>query len=192
MFSVCFALYHLPLAAIGYARGICAALGLIVLILDFRRFVRRYKTAGLLHSEILVAPGISARGKFAGAGIREILLSLSREKTALENRMQSRYTDLIDYYTVWAHQIKTPIASLYLTLQNDGSRLQPRADTRAAAHRAVCGNGACYLRLDSDTTDYVIRSCDLDTILRQAVRKFAQRFIYRKIRLVFQPTGLLC
>ena len=34
----------------------------------------------------------------------------------------------------------------------------------------------CYLRLDSDTTDFVIRTYDLDGILRAAIRKFALLF----------------
>lgn len=46
-----------------------------------------------------------------------------------------------------------------------------------------------YLRLDSDSTDYVLREYPLDGILRQAVRKFARMFILKKITLDFQETG---
>ncbi len=46
-----------------------------------------------------------------------------------------------------------------------------------------------YLRLDSDSTDYVLRDCQLDEILRQAVRKLAKMFILKKITLDFQETG---
>lgn len=45
----------------------------------------------------------------------------------------------------------------------------------------------CYLRLDSDTTDYIIREYDLDGIVKQAVKKFASGFIGRKISLNYQP-----
>ena len=41
-----------------------------------------------------------------------------------------------------------------------------------------------YLRLDSESTDYVLRDTDLDGLLRQAVRKFARMFILKKITLV--------
>ena len=37
-----------------------------------------------------------------------------------------------------------------------------------------------YLRLDSESTDYVLRDTDLDGLLRQAVRKFARMFILKK------------
>ena len=46
-----------------------------------------------------------------------------------------------------------------------------------------------YLRLDSDSTAYVLREYPLDDILRQAVRKFAKMFILKKITLDFQETG---
>ena len=45
----------------------------------------------------------------------------------------------------------------------------------------------CYLRLDSESSDYVIREYDVDDIVRQAVRKYANQFIRRKIRLVYEP-----
>ena len=44
-----------------------------------------------------------------------------------------------------------------------------------------------FLRLDSDSTDYVIREYDLDGIVRGAVKKFAGEFIGRKLRLDYQP-----
>ena len=45
----------------------------------------------------------------------------------------------------------------------------------------------CYLRLDSDSTDYLFVQCDLDSIVRQAVRRFSAQFIHRKIRLEYEP-----
>lgn len=45
----------------------------------------------------------------------------------------------------------------------------------------------CYLRLDSDFTDYLFAKYDLDNIVRQAVRRFSSQFIHRKIRLEYEP-----
>ena len=47
-----------------------------------------------------------------------------------------------------------------------------------------------YLRLGSDSTDYVIRDHDLDSILRQAARKYATLFIRGKVSLELRPTNL--
>lgn len=44
-----------------------------------------------------------------------------------------------------------------------------------------------YLRLDSTSTDFVIGKFDLDSIIKQAVHRYAPQFIGKKIRLVYSP-----
>ena len=46
-----------------------------------------------------------------------------------------------------------------------------------------------FIRLDSDSTDYVIKEYDLDSIIRQSVKRFAGEFIERKISLVYEPVN---
>jgi len=47
-----------------------------------------------------------------------------------------------------------------------------------------------FLRLNSESTDYVIREYDLDSIIRQVVKKFAGEFISRKLKLVYEPLNV--
>ena len=44
-----------------------------------------------------------------------------------------------------------------------------------------------FLRLGSDSTDYVIKSYDLDSIVRPAVKQFAGEFISKKLALRYEP-----
>ena len=44
-----------------------------------------------------------------------------------------------------------------------------------------------FLRLDSESTDYLIKEYDLDCIVKQAVKKFSGEFIDRKLSLDYQP-----
>ena len=48
----------------------------------------------------------------------------------------------------------------------------------------------CYLRLDSNSSDYVIREYDIDGIVRQGIKKFASQFIRKKIKLDYRPSDL--
>ena len=45
----------------------------------------------------------------------------------------------------------------------------------------------CSLRLDADSTDYMLRAYELDGIVRQAVRRYAGQFIQKKIKLEYEP-----
>lgn len=47
-----------------------------------------------------------------------------------------------------------------------------------------------YLRLESPSSDYVIRNYALDDIVRQVVRKYASQFIRRKLRLEYTPLNV--
>ena len=44
-----------------------------------------------------------------------------------------------------------------------------------------------YLRLEEGGSDYVIRPCSVDEVVRAAVRRFAGEFIDRRIRLDYEP-----
>lgn len=45
----------------------------------------------------------------------------------------------------------------------------------------------CYLRLDSEDTDYMFQEYGMDGIVRQALHRFSSSFINGKIRLEYQP-----
>ena len=46
-----------------------------------------------------------------------------------------------------------------------------------------------YMRLGSETTDFVLRQTDLDGVIRMAVRRYARHFISKKIALHYEETG---
>lgn len=102
---------------------------------------------------------------------------------------ESRFRELTDYYSLWVHQIKTPIAAMDLLLQEDDSPHRGELEMELLKIGQYVEMVLSYLRLDSDSTDYVLREYPLDDILRQAVRKFAKMFILKKITLDFQETG---
>ena len=64
-------------------------------------------------------------------------------------------------------------------------------DRRQIAARAARDRDRLtYQRLGSDTTDLVLKACDLDTVIRAAVKEYARLFILKKLILSFTPTGL--
>ncbi|MEI3103320.1 MAG: ATP-binding protein [Oscillospiraceae bacterium] len=82
---------------------------------------------------------------------------------------------------------QNPIASMRLTLQNEDSDLARSLSGDLMRVEQYVEMVLVFLRLDSSTTDYVIRAHSLDDIVRLAVRKFAGEFIRRRLRLDYQP-----
>lgn len=188
IFVSTFALYHLPLSAVLYPAGICALFGGIFLFLDIRKAYEKHsKLMGIQRFSDVLMSLFPEKDTVEDADYQRIIELLQQEYCQLENQMNLRYSDMVDYYTVWAHQIKTPIASMRLNLQNEDSPLSRKVSEDLFRIEQYVEMVLCYLRLDSDATDYVFRKYDLDDIVKQVVRKFASQFIRRKIRLDYQP-----
>lgn len=189
VFAGVFALYRLPVQAVAYAAVICLFFGGVWFALDYRKFTVRHRTLQRLCESVEL--GVEERLPPPEGPLEEDYQALVRAqdaaRRAMVGQMQQRYADMNEYYTVWAHQIKTPIAAMRLLLQSgEGETNRALSDELQRVEQyveMVLG----YLRLESGSSDYVIRDYDLDGIVRQAVRKFASQFIHKKLRLEYEP-----
>lgn len=188
IFSASFALYRLPLRAVGYPVLLCAVFGLVLAAADFSR--RKSRHAQLTESEKLPAAMISVLPDIESiedADYQAIIRSLQNEVAALDSSTAARYQELTDYYTVWVHQIKTPITSMRLTLQNEDTPLSRKLHLDLFQIERYVEMVLAFVRLDASESDYVFKEYSLDTIVRQSVAKFASEFIDRKIGLSYEP-----
>lgn len=188
VFGAAFFLYHLPLGAVLYPAFVCGVLGLCSLGVDYykayHKHLRLKELKALPSSMIETLPKADS---IIEADYQELLLGQKEEQTKLKNTMTMRYADMMDYYSAWAHQIKTPIASMRLHLQNEDSPLGRRVSEELVRIEQYVEMVMVFLRLDSDFTDYVIGEYDIDGILKQAVKKFSSQFIGKKLRLSYTP-----
>ena len=116
----------------------------------------------------------------------EVIRKLKESGMCLGDSMNMKYADMVDYYTMWAHQIKTPIASMHLILQKQDSEDSRRLRTELMRIEQYVEMVLCFLRLDSDSTDYVLKEYRLDDIIRTAIRKLAPQFIMKKLVLYYE------
>ena len=179
-----FRLYRLPLAAVLYPTGLCAALGVAWIAADFARVRRRHRALSVLREmedELPEARDIEA------ADYREIVRLLRRQQREARTRAEADMAAMSDYYTLWAHQIKTPIAAMRLRLQGvDSAEARALLSDLGRIERYV-EMVLTYLRLEGDGTDYVIREVELDSLLAPVFRRFAGEFISRRLKLDYAP-----
>ena len=192
IFIASFALYHLPLAAVWYPSALCVILGLAVLLLDFRRVKARHETLRLILCQLPTLPDtLPAAHSIPEEAYRALVQALCAQQQALETRMNAQYQDMLDYYTLWAHQIKTPIASMRLQLQQEDTPQARQLLQELSRAEQYVEMVMVYLRLNGGS-DLVLRECELDTIVRRAVRRFAGEFIGRKLKLCYEPLNASC
>lgn len=190
VFLASFALYRLPVGAVLYPALLCLLFGSVFILFDFSK--AKTKHARLAEIKKLTAAMITAMPEIESiddGDYQEIIKALQAEVLKLENSTAYRYRETVEYYTVWVHQIKTPIASMRLTLQNEDTPLSRKLSSDLLRIEQYAEMVLAFLRLDSASSDYVFREHDIDAIVKQAVAKFATEFIDRKIRFIYKPIG---
>lgn len=186
-----FGLYRLPVEAVAYPLALCAMFGIGWLILDYLRIRKKHNVLARFRKGAADrSDGLPEAETLLEEDCRRIIGDLEEEIAELRAVSAEQYREMIDYYTVWAHQIKTPIASMKLALQNEDSELSRRLGADLFRTQQYVDMVMAFLRLGSDASDYVFRACPLDGILRASVKKFAPEFIGRRLSLDYEPTGV--
>ena len=98
LFLASFRLYHLPLAAVWYPSALCAALGLVILLLDFRRVRQRHlELQQILKSLPTLPQTLPQPQAVLEEDYRALTRALLAQQRTLETQLNSRYQDMLDY-----------------------------------------------------------------------------------------------
>ncbi|MBQ0037324.1 MAG: sensor histidine kinase [Clostridiales bacterium] len=190
VFFAAFALYRLPMRAVCYPAALCLLVCGIFGAADFLRMKKTHETlCAMQHMTAAMLDNLPDTDDVLLRDYQALVENLRRETAQIQVADAGRYREMVDYYTVWAHQIKTPIAAMRLTLEQEDTPLQRRLNRELRRVEQYVEMVLAFLRLDSESHDYVFRMYSLDDIIRRSVRKFAPEFIDRHLRLVYDPTG---
>jgi CRISPR-associated Csx2 family protein len=108
---------------------------------------------------------------------------IDHDRTEIINQKEKAFADMVDYYTIWAHQIKTPIAAMRLLLQSEQSETNSELLEQLFKVEQYVEMVLQYLRLENMSSDLVFKRHSLDDIVKQAIRKYSKSFIRKKIKL---------
>lgn len=118
----------------------------------------------------------------------EVIEKLRETIRGEAERYRAERAEYADYYGSWIHQIKTPIAAMGLILQEEDTPSNRELSQELFRIEQYAEMALWYLRMDN-ISDLVLQSCDIDEIVRDAVRKYAPVFIRKKLSLQFTPSG---
>ena len=183
IFVLIFYLYNLPFEALFYSGSLCFVAALITSIIDFNNYRKSYIDLKYLESNILnsmedLPRSLDIRVEY----YQKIIERLHNEVEKLKIEDNKKMEDLADYYSMWIHQIKTPIAAINFLLDNEEIDVKAFRQELFKIERYV-EMVLTYIRLGSETSDYVITSINLDEVVRENIKKYATLFINKKIKL---------
>ncbi len=131
---------------------------------------------------------------------QEMLEDMRQENCRLQTEYDRKKKDMVDYYTMWIHQIKIPIAALKLLQQRmeeeEGAGIREKEagleiETRESARNRNARQSQeelfkieqyaemalHYARLDSMSSDMLFKKYDISAVIKRALKKYAVLFI---------------
>lgn len=189
VFGIVFSLYDLEIEAIYYSVMLCSFIGLIYICINFINYYKKHVQLYKLQNEISISlENLPSPKTLMEEDYTNLILNLNKEYKNYISKSDIAKSDMIDYYTMWVHQIKTPISAMKLLIQTSESEISSDLSSELFKIEQYVEMVLSYIRLGSNENDFVIKEYDLDNIVRQAIRKYAPLFIRKKINLDFQPT----
>ncbi len=194
IFAIVFSLYNLPTEAVYYAVLLCFFALAIIAFLRVFYYYKKHKELEYFKKVVTVSlPNFSDSNDKIEKDYQELINILHSSKISVINEKDNSFSNMMDYYTLWAHQIKTPIAAMRLILQSEEKEYNEELLEQLFRTEQYVEMVLQYLRMESDSSDLLIRRYNLDNIVKQAVKKYAKSFIRKKIKLNYEDlnTGVI-
>lgn len=120
---------------------------------------------------------------------QNIIIKLEQEQILADNSHLQKVKDLSDFYTMWVHQIKTPIAALRLLLQTSPDHIFAMKNELFKIEQYVdiiLG----YMRMDDMNQDLMLKHYSLEDMVKQAVKKYSSLFIQSKLSIKMEQLSV--
>lgn len=191
IFVAIFSLYKLEVEAVMYAAALCVVLTVPVLALHYFLYRDRHfeRQEMLKNIRILNGP-LPLPRTLAEADYQEMIAALKQAADSDLTRWQKERQEQMDYYTTWVHQIKTPIAVMRMVLQEEDTQEHRELLAELFRVEQYVEMVLSFLRLGSESSDFVFQEYRLDDLIREAVHKYASQFVRKRIRLLYEPTDV--
>ena len=206
-------LYNIRMDAVQYAFILSAVWFVLFIVWDYIRYIRRHREVAEMEQRLdsgldCVPDPVT----LIEEDYQRAVMKLYEARRELESSNRIIRQEMADYYGMWVHQIKTPIAAMHVLLQaSEECRLNAEDQAKNTESGLYAGRSAelgqyvremkmelfkieqyvemvlTYLRMEEMSSDLSFEVCSLDSVIKQAVRKYSQMFIFKKIKLEYTP-----
>ncbi len=140
-----------------------------------------YQILGQLPEKYLIAEVMSPPNFFEGKILKEIIEQI--DKSSLENVNQYKYLmeDYKEYIEMWIHEIKIPIATSKMIIENNKMEITKSIDEELDKVENYVEQALYYARSNTVEKDYYIKKCSLKEIVNEVILKNKTALIGEKI-----------
>lgn len=164
--------YRQVMSNMVYAVELTLFFGVIAALTDYRNYRAKCEALfGALEKEGERTKDLPEAANFPEKLYRQLLLEVEEQMRESLTKYSEKQKDMADYYTMWTHQIKTPIAALRLLLQ-DQRESEELFKIEQYAEMALY-----FARLDNPSSDFLFGERDVEEIVKRTVSKYSVLFL---------------
>ncbi len=136
-----------------------------------------------LDKKYLLPEVIDEANFIEGKILNNILKTLSKDMNERVKYFKDEQLEYREYIETWVHEIKTPISSTKLILENDDSKLSERVNYEIRKVENYIDQVLYYARSSDVSKDYIIKEFDLRAVVMKSIKSNSRDFINKKIKL---------
>lgn len=176
--------YHLDLRIILYATVICIVIGAIFAIYDFYKYyIKHMQLVDIKNNIATTMENLPQASTLEEVDYQKLIYILYRDKVDLISRADQKHYDLIEYYTIWTHQIKTPLAVIDILLQAEEENINDDLELQVLEIRQYVDMALQYIRIQNMSSDLRLEEYSIQSIIKKAIKSYSKLFIYKGISL---------
>lgn len=156
----------------------------IYFFIDYRKYKNHHRNLYYLKDNLELLNNLPQDLYLEEKMYQEILQELQRQMLQLKKENQQKYNEMMDYYTKWVHQIKTPIAGLKLIIQNDYP--DEKMLVELLKIEQYVNMALQYIRLDHIHHDLSFQKVSLDKLVSQEIKKQSLFFFQKNLKVDYQ------
>ena len=118
-----------------------------------------------------------------GENINDILKELSTDMHEQVKHYRNIQEEYREYIEMWVHEIKTPIASSKLLIENNTNEVTRKIDTQMDRIENYVEQVLYYSRSDEVGKDYIIKKVGLSKLVKDVIKRNQRDFISKRISL---------
>lgn len=182
VFALVMALSRIPADAAIYAGLLCSVVAAALSAADFIRFRARH--SALQQILIQLPQGLErlpAPEDALEADLHALLHAMADQHGALITQEDGRHQQLVDYFTQWSHQVKTPLAAVRLLLQRGDHPEQLALEDELQKVERYADMALNFIKLDQKVDDFHFADHLIKPLVQQAVRGFARSFVLKRL-----------
>lgn len=190
IFYIILYLYDALIFAIHYATLLCVFLLVIYFCIDFYHYRRQSQDLDyLLDLDDYFDDHLPLSYGHLEKQYQQLLHKTYHLYAVMKEKQDTDYQDMIDYFTLWVHQIKTPIFALRLLIQSQEASLQDMLLQILRIEQYV-EMTLHYIKLEHISSDLKLQTFALEPLIQDIVKKQAPFFIQKKLSLRLDPIDL--